>query len=151
MSGDALKGFLPFADLSEGERAEIAELLEERSLSPGETLFVEGDDADAMVLVAEGSVQVESRRTRESASLGPGTVLGGLALFAVGAREASAIGGDRAEVLLLRREDFLRLAEDSPRTACRVAMALSAELAATLRGALGSLPAVSVDPVHGAE
>lgn len=151
MSGDALKSFLPFADLSEGERAEIAELLEERSLSPGETLFVEGDDADAMVLVAEGSVQVESRRTRESASLGPGTVLGGLALFAVGARETSATGADRAEVLLLRREDFLRLAEDSPRTACRVAMALSAELAATLRGALGSLPAVSVDPIHGAE
>jgi CRP/FNR family transcriptional regulator/CRP/FNR family cyclic AMP-dependent transcriptional regulator len=151
VSGAALKGFLPFADLSEAERAEIAELLEERSLSPGETLFVEGDDADAMVLVAEGTVQVESRRTKESANLGPGTVLGGLALFAVGARETSAAGVDHAEVLLLRREDFLRLAEDSPRTACRVAMALSAELAATLRSALGSLAAVSVDPIHAGE
>ncbi|HSJ99343.1 MAG TPA: cyclic nucleotide-binding domain-containing protein [Myxococcota bacterium] len=151
MSADALKGFVPFADLSEGERAEIAELLEERSLSPGETLFVEGDDADALVLVTEGTVQVESRRTRESANLGPGTVLGGLALFAVGARETSAAGAERAEVLLLRREDFLRLAEDSPRTAWRVAMALSAELAAALRGALGSLPAVSVDPIQPAE
>jgi CRP-like cAMP-binding protein len=152
VSADALKGFAPFADLSEGERAEIAELLERRSLSPGETLFFEGDDADAMVLVTEGSVQVESRRTRESASVGAGTVLGGLALFAVGTRETSAAGSEeRAEVLLLRREDFLRLAEDSPRTACRVAMALSAELAATLRGALGSLPGVSVDPIQPAE
>jgi CRP-like cAMP-binding protein len=151
VSADALKGFGAFADLSEGERAEIAELLEERSLSPGETLFVEGDDADAMVLVTEGTVQVESRRTRESASLGPGAVLGGLALFAIGVRETSAAGADRAEVLLLRREDFLRLAEDSPRTACRVAMALSAELAAALRGALGSLPAASVDPTQPGE
>jgi CRP-like cAMP-binding protein len=151
MSADALKGFVPFADLSEAERSEIAELLEERSLSPGETLFVEGDDADALVLVTEGSVQVESRRLRESASLGPGTVLGGLALFAIGARETSAASAERAEVLLLRREDFLRLAEDSPRTACRVAMALSAELAAALRGALGSLPTTSVDPTQPAE
>lgn len=151
MSGDPLKGFGPFADLSEGERAEVAELLEERRLSPGETLFVEGDDADAMVLVSEGTLQVESRRTRETTSLGPGAVLGGLALFAIGARETSAYGLDRTEILLLRREDFLRLAEDSPRTACRVAMALSAELAASVRSVLGALPPASVDPTQAAE
>jgi CRP-like cAMP-binding protein len=151
VSRDALKGFAPFADLSDGERAEVAALLEERTLSPGETLFAEGDDADALVLVATGTVEVASRRTRESARLGPGTVLGGLALFAVGAREASAAGLERADVLLLRRADFLRLAEDSPRIAWRVAMALSADLAAALRGALAALPAASVDPSLAAE
>jgi CRP-like cAMP-binding protein len=78
-------------------------------------------------------------------------VLGGLALFAVGAREASAVGGERSEVLLLRREDFLRLAEDSPRTACRVAMALSADLAAALRNALDEWPNPSVDPIRPGE
>jgi CRP-like cAMP-binding protein len=139
VSGDELKAFGPFADLSEAERGEIVELLEERRLSPGETLFVEGDDADSLVLVHEGTLQIESRRSRESATFGPGAVLGGMALFAIGARETSAAGMDRAEVLLLRREDFLRLAEDSPRTACRVAMALSADLAASVRGALASV------------
>lgn len=139
MSGDELKAFGPFADLSEAERGEIVELLEERRLSPGETLFIEGDDADSLVLVHEGTLQIESRRSRESATFGPGTVLGGMALFAIGARESSAAGMDRAEVLLLRREDFLRLAEDSPRTACRVAMALSADLAASVRGVLASV------------
>src|SRR5690606_34904557 len=103
VTGADLKAFVPFADLSEDERAEVAELLEERSLSPGETLFIEGEEADALVLVAEGTLQVESRRTRESARLGPGSVLGGLALFTVGARETSAAGAGRAEVLLLRR------------------------------------------------
>jgi CRP/FNR family transcriptional regulator len=139
VSGDHLKAFGPFADLSEAERGEIVELLEERRLSPGETLFIEGDDADSLVLVHEGTLQIESRRSRESATFGPGTVLGGMALFAIGARESSAAGMDRAEVLLLRREDFLRLAEDSPRTACRVAMALSADLAASVRGVLASV------------
>lgn len=151
MRGAGLKAFAPFADLSEGERAEIAELLEERTLAPGETLFVEGDDADALVLVSEGSLELASRRMREPASLGPGAVLGGLALFAVGAREASAVGAERAEVLLLRREDFLRLAEDSPRTACRIAMALSAELAGHLRSTLAALPVASVDRPESAE
>lgn len=145
MSSEALKAFGAFADLSDAERAEIADLLEERSLSPGETLFEEGDDSDALVLVAEGSVRIASRRVAEAASLGAGSVLGGLALFAVGTREARADGAERAEVLLLRREDFLRLAEDSPRTAYRIAMALSAELAGVLRSALDALPA-SVDP-----
>lgn len=149
MSGDDLKAFGPFADLSEPERAEVAELLEERRLSPGETLFSEGDDADAMVLIREGTLQLESRRTRESATLGPGAVLGGLALFSVGARETSAAGMDKAGVLLLRRENFLRLAEDSPRTACRIAMALSADLAGALRNVLGTLS--GVDPTQPGE
>jgi CRP-like cAMP-binding protein len=151
VSAEALKAFGPFADLSDGERAEVADLLEARSLAPGETLFCEGDDADSLVLVSGGTLEVGCRRTRESTKLGPGSVLGGLALFAIGAREASAAGGDRAQVLLLRREDFLRLAEDSPRTACRVAMALSAELAAVVRNALEGLPSASVDPIQPAE
>ena len=151
MIADALKGFVPFADLGDGERAEVADLLEARRLSSGETLFSEGDDADSLVLVTGGTLEVDCRRTGESAKLGPGAVLGGLALFAIGAREASATAAERTEVLLLRREDFLRLAEDCPRTACRVAMALSAELAGVLRNALELLPATSVDPTRPGE
>lgn len=147
----ALKRFAPFADLSDGERAEVADLLEERSLSPGETLFAEGDEAESLVLVVDGSLAVSSPRVDESAQVGAGTVLGGLALFAVGARESSVSGVESSRLLLLRRENFLRLAEDSPRTACRVAMAISAELAAHVRGALGQLPAASVDPTDGGE
>lgn len=147
----ALKQFAPFAELSDGERAEVADLLEPRSLSPGETLFAAGDDAEAMVLVVDGALTVSSPRVTDPAQVGAGTVLGGLALFAVGARESSVEGAERSQVLLLRREDFLRLAEDSPRTACRVAMALSAELATHVRDALGQLPAGSVDPALGGE
>jgi len=143
-----LKRFAPFADLSDGERAEIADLLEERSLSTGETLFAEGDDAESLVLVVEGALTISSQRVSEPAQVGAGTVLGGFALFAVGARETLVAGAERSELLLLRREAFLRLAEDSPRTACRVAMALSAELAAQARGALARLPAPSVDPAE---
>ena len=147
----ALKRFAPFADLSDSERAEIVDLLEERSLSPGETLFAEGDEAEALVLVVDGALTISSPRVTEPAQAGAGTVLGGLALFTVGARETSVSGSERSRLLLLRREDFLRLAEDSPRTACRVAMAISAELAAHVRSALGQLPSGSVDPAESGE
>jgi CRP-like cAMP-binding protein len=151
VSGASLKAFAPLADLSDAERDELAELLEERELSPGETLFAEGDDADAMVLVQEGSVRISSERTSLTASLGSGSVIGALSLFAVGARETTAVGDERAQVRLLRRAEFLRLAEDSPRIACRIASALVAELAGQARAALGSLAAASVDPVGAGE
>jgi len=149
MSATRLKEFVPFADLSDEEREEIAELLEARSLSPGEALFAEGDDAETLVLVVDGALEISSARIPAPAQVRAGTVLGGLALFAVGTRESSAAGVERSELLLLRREDFLRLAEDRPRTACRVAMAISAELAMHLRGALAEVPSL-VDPAdHG--
>jgi CRP-like cAMP-binding protein len=148
MSRGALKAFAPFAELSEAEREEIGELLEARHLSPGETLFAEGDDADALVLVVDGSLELSSRRTREKITVGSGAVIGGLSLLAVGPRETTALGAGRAEVRLLRRAEFLRLAEDNPRAACRIATALAADAAAAARQALEAL---SVDPVGAGE
>ena len=147
----ALKAFALFADLSDAERDEIAELLEERRLSPGETLFQEGDEADALALVVDGSVELSSRRASEKAVLGGGSMLGSLALLAVGSRQATAIGAERASVLLLRREDFLRLAEDSPRTACRIVTAIAADAAALTRLALDALGPASVDRANAAD
>jgi CRP-like cAMP-binding protein len=151
VSGAALKAFGPFADLSDGEREEVAERLEERELSPDETLFAEGDEADALVLVVDGSLRLSSARSRETASLSGGSLLGGFSLFAVGTRQTTAVGSERSRVLLLRREEFLRLAEDSPRTACRIATAVAAELAVQTRQGLAVIAPASVDPSARAE
>src|SRR5690606_6765728 len=112
---------------------------EERDLSPDETLFVEGEEADALVLVTSGTVHLSSSRAPERATVGPGTVLGACALFAVGSREVSAVAAERARVLLLRREEYLRAAEDAPRVACRIAMAIAGELAGQARAAVRQL------------
>jgi CRP-like cAMP-binding protein len=124
-----LKRFTLFADLGEGEREELAALLEGRDLSAGETLFEEGDDADALLLVLDGRLELRSRRRPEPLSVGAGEVLGGLALFAVGCREVSAVGAEPTALRLLRREDFLRFAEDQPRAAFRIAAALVSDVA----------------------
>jgi len=131
-----LKSFALFSDLGDAEREELAGLLEERDLSVGETLFVEGEESDALVLVLRGSVEIASRRSIEKIAVGAGGTIGVLALFAVGARETSAVGVDASDLLLLRREEFLRFAEDHPRAAFRIAAAVAAEVAQHARAAL---------------
>ena len=136
MNATALKPFALFSDLGDGEREELAELLEERDLSVGETLVVEGEESDALVLVLRGSVELASRRSVEKIAVGAGGTIGLLALFAVGARETSAVGVDASDLWLLRREEFLRFAEDHPRAAFRIAAAAAAEVAQHARAVL---------------
>ena len=136
MSDDGLKAFALFADLGDVEREELAALLEERDLSSGETLFEEGEEADALVLVLRGGVELASRRSSEKVVLGPGDTIGGLALFAVGSRETTAVGVEASDLRLLRREDFLRFADDHPRPAFRIAAAVAGEVAQRARAAL---------------
>ena len=119
MNATELKAFALFSDLGDGERDELAALVEERDLSVGETLFEQGDEADALVLVVRGSVDVSSRRSAERVALGAGAMIGALALFSVGTRETTVVGADASDLLLLRREEFLRFAEDHPRAAFR--------------------------------
>ena len=151
MSGALLKSFGIFADLGDAEREDLFDLLEERDVSAGETLFEEGDEADALVLLMRGRLVVASRRRSESVSLGAGTAIGGLALFSVGVREVSAKGAESSEVRLLRREDFLRFAEDHPRPAFRIAAAVASEVALHARAALAHGALGSVDPADGGE
>jgi len=139
MSGDALKPFAIFTELSDVEREDLTALLEERDLSKGETLFEEGDDADALVLVVNGCVELATRRRADTLALSAGGTIGALALFAVGTREMTATGREPSDVLLLRREEFLRFAEDHPRAAFRIAAAVATESALHARAALASV------------
>lgn len=139
MSSWDLKRFALLADLADDERANLAACLEERRLVAEETLFEEGEEADALVLLAAGALRLSSSRTGEPGTLIAGHSLGCLALFRVGAREVTATAVDEARVLILTRSNYRRLAEDHPRTACRLNEAVLAQLAQRSRAALGAL------------
>lgn len=136
MTGAELKPFALFAELADAERDEIVDMLEERDLSRGETLFEEGDDSDALVLVLSGRIEVSSRRRRDPLSIGPGGSLGAVSLFTFDTRAATVVGAESSDLRLLRREEFLRFAEDHPRAAFRIAAAAVAESAMHARAAL---------------
>jgi CRP-like cAMP-binding protein len=131
-----LKRFAFLSELTDSDREAVAELLEPIELAAGRQLFREGQEAEGLILIDRGELRLESQRTGELGSSGEGTVIGGLSLLAVGRREVTAIAVGPTRVLQLSRAAFLRLAEDSPRTALRLVQAIVAEFAGAVREGL---------------
>ena len=136
MNARDLKQFALLAELGEADREAVAELLEERTASQGVALFREGSEAEGLVLVTRGTARLESRRSTDQVDLRAGDSLGALSLVAVGSREATAIAETSVTYWLLPRTSFRRLAEDHPRSACRLAEAILVETAGSMRDAL---------------
>lgn len=137
MSGAVeLKVFALLAELSEDERELVSELLDRVSLDDGEQLFAEGQESDGLVLVERGALRLGSSRGGALGELPAGESLGAVALVCVGPREATAVACGATRVAVLSRESFRRLAEDSPRAACRILEAALADLAGAVRDGL---------------
>lgn len=139
MNAGDLKRFALLGEFSDEDREALFELLEPKTLSKGRSIFREGTEADGLVLIVSGSVLVSSRRCSATASVGEGATLGGLSLFAMGPREATAKAETPCEVLTLPRTSYRRLVEDAPLAACRLAEAIAKELADDAREAIDIL------------
>jgi CRP-like cAMP-binding protein len=79
-----------FADLDEGELAQVASVFKERRFEAGETIIQQGSGAAAFFVIASGEARVlvdgEERRT-----LGSGDHFGEMALIDAGTRTATVI------------------------------------------------------------
>jgi CRP-like cAMP-binding protein len=143
-SGPDLKAFALLAELTEDERETVTELLERRiELDPGEQLFCEGQEAEGLVLIESGTLDLTSARAGALGQVGAGDCLGAVALVAVGPREVTAVASEAACVWMLSRESFRRLCEDSPRAACRILEAALADFAGAAREGLDRFAAAA--------
>ena len=136
MSERALKAFAPLADLDASERQAVSEELEELELEAGTLLFDEGDASDAMFLLCEGSVRVESRSCWGGDELGSGAVLGALALLGDTPRCARVETASSCRFLRLERAGFQRIAATDPAVAGKLREAIWREAAALVSTAL---------------
>ena len=107
-----------FARLGEEAIARIAALCVRRQLSAGEVLFVKGDEGDALYGIRRGQIRIatgtESGKRLTLNVLGPGDLLGEIALLDGRLRTADAIAAEPSELFMVRRQDFLRLLEREP-------------------------------------
>ena len=103
MTAPDLKAFLLLREFSDQDREALADLLEEKSVPAGRRIFAEGDESDALFLLASGTARVESRRCALEAKLEGGATLGALSLTSVGPRESTVIAETACEVLILPR------------------------------------------------
>lgn len=117
MAGDAkveaLRKVSLFGGLKERELDQVAQLVDEVDLPAGHVLMREGDRGSQAFILASGEARVV-RDGREVAVLGPGSVLGEMALVAEGPRVATATLTKPSHLFVLAHREFHSLMADVP-------------------------------------
>ncbi len=129
-----------FQHLPPEELAEIERTLNLMPVARGQALIRQGDVSGALYVVVSGRFKVmRSGNPRPIAEIGAGHPIGEIAFFAGGERTATVIAERDSLVFELKREDFDRLAERSPRIWASITTQLARRLGeATHSGATRS-------------
>jgi NTE family protein len=92
--------------------AALAGVMRERDYSAGEVVIRAGEPGAALFVVADGAVSVDAGG--RTVMLGPGKVIGELALLAAGPRSATVVAAEDTLLLELSRDDFDLAMADHP-------------------------------------
>ncbi|MCX7166778.1 MAG: cyclic nucleotide-binding domain-containing protein [Rhodocyclales bacterium] len=148
-----------FVNLTPAELQIVDGLLHERDFLEGEVIFDEGEEGQAIYIIASGEVlisrqgqgEVEQavqtrvngqgafhprRRQGDSgrvAQLGPGTFFGELALLDNSPRSAQARAATACKLIVFFRNDFVGLLDTHARIASKISRELACHLGARMR------------------
>ncbi len=126
-----------FKDLSARQAGNLLTECVERKYNPGDTIFNEGDQGNALFIVVEGFVAItkkgEGGETQTLVNLGPGTYFGELALLDALPRSASAVAIDGSSVLILYKANFDALVSKRADIGLPVMAAVAENLARQVR------------------
>lgn len=138
-----------FGSLPESELQAFAPLMRERRFPRGSVILMQGDEGDALYLLANGQVKVvligEDGREVILSVMGPGSFFGEMALLDHEPRSAHVVAMEDATLLQLRRDDFQARLRASP----DVALALLRELSRRLRRADDTIGSLALRDVNG--
>lgn len=90
---------------------------ESKHLAEGETLFQAGETTDAGYVIQEGSLKLtadDPRRSHSNVTLGPGALIGELALITETVCSATAIAAEPTIVMRISRSLFRKVLEGFP-------------------------------------
>lgn len=126
---ESLEGVHLFEHMSPADRAGLADAVDRRTLAAGERLFRAGDPGESLFVVKSGQVELLIEDTAGQKIVlsvaGPGDIFGELALLDGGARSATAVALDAAELVELNRAHLLPLFQKSPAVALRLLGAMA--------------------------
>jgi CRP-like cAMP-binding protein len=101
---------------------------ENRYVHEGVTLFAEGEDADGAYVVQEGSFDLVARENGKATVVGPGTLIGEVALISQTRRPVSAVAREPSSVVRIPRQLFMKMLESDPNAARRMRDAIAARI-----------------------
>lgn len=156
---ERLRNLSLFVNLTWGELQIVDGLLHERNYLEGEVIFDEGEEGQAIYIVASGEVLIcrqgpgeasgatqaglsqaaDSRPRRRQgdtgrvAQLGPGTFFGELALLDNSPRSAQARAAAPCQLIVFFRDDFVGLLDTHARIASKISRELARHLGARMR------------------
>lgn len=148
-----------FVNLTPAELQIVDGLLHERDYLDGEVIFDEGEEGQAIYIIAAGEVLISRhehwdaacaaqaggsdaavsrprRRQGDSgrvAQLGPGTFFGELALLDDSPRSAQARAASPCQLIVFFRDDFVGLLDTHARIASKISRQLARHLGARMR------------------
>lgn len=121
----------PVLGLFEDEALRVlANVADARRLRPDEVLFKQGDRSDGGYVVTSGLVAVarEGNGEADVALLGPGSLIGELALFLRMQRPATAVAREASSVIRVSPTLMKRVLQEYPSAADAIAEVLSRDL-----------------------
>ena len=101
---------------------------ENRHIHEGVTLFAEGEQADGAYVVQEGSFDLVTRDNGAATVVGPGALIGEVALISETRRPVSAVAREPSSVMRIPRQLFLKMLESDPDAALRMRDAVAARV-----------------------
>ena len=122
-----------FDELTPADLGAIAEVAQERSFTEGEVLASEGELGDELLIVASGTVRVETGGA-EIARRGRGEVVGEMSLITGGPRMASLVADGDVRAIRIGRREFESMIHDRPDIGIGVMRVLAHRLAETRPG-----------------
>lgn len=143
LSPTVLRDIGLFGALSEEVLARLAQTLELVEVSPGATLFREGEDGRAMYVVLRGEIEVCKRSHRGTdarvALLGPGDWFGEMSIVDVQPRSATIRALAQSTLLCMTAQDLDQLYRQDLKAYSIIVLNLARELSRRLRVADGVL------------
>ena len=125
-------------ELTDGEARELFMISRREAYKQGEKLFDEGDEANALFLLADGEVEVHKRGHSGNSALlarmAPGSILGEMGMLLREPRSSRAVViSPAATVLRVSVKDFQDNLAQNPTVAVKLIHALARVLAGRLR------------------
>lgn len=135
---------LPWADgMDRSEVETFARFLDPYQIEKDQTLFLEGDRKLFMVILLKGKIRIFKQDSSGSLqnlnTIGPGKILGEMALVDGSPRSASAVASEETVFLRMTQESFQKIQDEFPRLGMKIFAQISRLLSHRLRQTSGSL------------